>query len=44
MTENTAHPHFDDRGTLHWERTFAGAKARAAADNRLVFVELGRKL
>ena len=44
MTDLTAHPHFDDRGTLHWETTWDGALARAAADNRLIFVELGRKL
>lgn len=44
MTEKTPHPHFDDKGTLHWHTRFADALAQAAAEGKQVFIELGREL
>ena len=37
------HPHFDDGGTLLWSTKFAEAKAAAKKQDKLVFVEYGRK-
>lgn len=37
------HPHFDDGGTLAWSTKFAEAKAAAKKQDKLVFVEYGRK-
>ena len=37
------HPHFDDGGTLKWSTKFAEAKAAAKKQDKLVFVEYGRK-
>ena len=39
-----AHPHFDDRGTLDWHTSWADALADAKARNRLVLIEMGRRL
>jgi thioredoxin-related protein len=39
----TAHPHFDDRGTLDWNTRFADAFARAREEQKLLFIELGRE-
>ena len=44
MTERTAHPHFDDRGTLDWTTSMDDALARAKADGKYVFIEFGREL
>lgn len=44
MSEKRAHPHFDDRGTLDWHRSWKEAAAQARAEGKLVFVELGREL
>ncbi len=44
MTEPTPHPHFDDKGTLHWHTRLADALAQAAAEGKQVFIELGREL
>lgn len=38
------HPHFDDKGTLDWHRSFASALAEAKAAGKLVFIEMGREL
>lgn len=43
-TEKRRHPHFDDRGTLDWIPTFAEARARAQAERKLIFIEIGREL
>jgi len=37
------HPHFDDRGTLSWHTRIADARAQAAAEDKLVFIEMGRE-
>jgi hypothetical protein len=39
----TAHPYFDDAGTLSWSEDVAKAQATARASNRLIFIEYGRK-
>jgi hypothetical protein len=44
MTENRRHPHFDDRGTFDWHRTWSEAAGRAAAEGKLVLIEIGREL
>ena len=44
MSERTSHPHFDDRGTLHWHTRFADALADARASGKSIFIELGREL
>jgi thioredoxin-related protein len=44
MTATRApHPHFDDRGTLHWHARWSDALAQAAREDKLVFVEFGRE-
>ena len=43
MTDST-HPHFDDRGTLLWHTSLEDAKAKAAAEGKLIFIEFGREL
>lgn len=40
----TPHPHFDDGGTLSWHTRFAEALRAAAAEQKLVFIEMGREL
>ncbi len=40
----TAHPHFDDRGTLDWSTSFSDAVATAKRDGKLVLIEMGRLL
>lgn len=44
MTDKTPHPHFDDRGTLHWHTALAAAQAQARAEDKHIFIELGREL
>jgi hypothetical protein len=44
MSDRTPHPHFDDKGTLNWHTRFADALSAAKAENRMVFVEMGREL
>ena len=44
METKTPHPHFDDRGTLHWHTRFSDALAEAKASNKRVFIEMGREL
>ena len=43
MTAKQPHPHFDDRGTLHWYETLEGAKAAARESGRMIFIEFGRQ-
>ena len=43
MTTST-HPHFDDRGTLQWYTSMEEAKAAAAKEGKLIFIEFGREL
>lgn len=38
----TPHPHFDG-GTLDWQTTWADAAARAKAEGRTIFIEMGRQ-
>ena len=38
-----AHPHFDDRGTLSWHTRWKDALAQAKAEQKHVFVEMGRE-
>jgi hypothetical protein len=38
------HPHFDDRGTLSWHTRWKDTLAQAKAENKLIFIELGREL
>lgn len=44
MTENQGHPHFNDKGTLTWHRRLSAAKAQAAAEGKMIFIEFGREL
>lgn len=37
------HPHFDDAGTLTWHTRWADAFAAARAENKHVFIEMGRE-
>ncbi len=39
-----SHPHFDDRGTLHWHTRWSAAQAQARAEGRLILIDLGRVL
>jgi hypothetical protein len=43
MSARRPHPHFDDQGTLDWHTTLADAKAAAAREGKLVFIEMGRE-
>ncbi|MFT6833926.1 MAG: hypothetical protein ACJAZN_004111 [Planctomycetota bacterium] len=43
MTTST-HPHFDDQGALQWYTSMAEAKAAAAAENKMIFIEFGREM
>lgn len=38
-----AHPHFNDGGTLAWSTKLADAQTAAKAQDRLIFIEYGRK-
>lgn len=38
------HPHFDDRGTLSWHTRWSTALAQAAAEHKVIFIEMGREL
>lgn len=38
-----SHPHFDDRGTLHWHTRWSAAQSEARAEGRLILIELGRE-
>ena len=40
----TAHPHFDDRGTLDWHTRLEDALAAARASGKHVLIEFGREL
>lgn len=42
-TAPAPHPHFNDRGTLHWHTRFADALADAQAEHKKVFIEYGRE-
>lgn len=44
MNERRKHPHFDDRGTLHWHTRWKEALTEAKTEKKLVFVEFGREL
>lgn len=39
----SSHPHFDDGGAHTWETEFEAAIARARAERKLVFIEMGRE-
>lgn len=39
----SSHPHFDDGGAHPWETQFEAAVARARAERKLVFIEMGRE-
>ena len=40
----SSHPHFDDRGTLRWTTRWHEAQRAAREGEKLVLVELGRRL
>jgi hypothetical protein len=40
----SSHPYFDDGGTLAWYRSYDEAKAAAAAQGKVIFVEYGRRI
>lgn len=40
----TAHPHFDDRGTLDWYTRLEDALVAAATQEKHVLIEFGREL
>ncbi len=42
-TPRQAHPHFNDKGTLHWTKKLADAQALAKAQDKLIFIEYGRE-
>ncbi|QDU68366.1 thioredoxin family protein [Engelhardtia mirabilis] len=42
-TTSSSHPHFDDRGTLDWFKTFAEAQAAARRDGKKILIEYGRE-
>lgn len=44
MTTKQSHPHFNDKGTLHWHTSFAAAMAEAQSGGKTIFIELGREL
>ena len=44
MEATTPHPHFDDRGTLHWHTRWSDALAQAKRERKRVFIEFGRQL
>jgi thioredoxin-related protein len=44
MTSPRPHPHFDDKGTLDWHRSWAEAAETARREKKLVFVDMGREL
>lgn len=44
QTTKKKHPHFDDRGTLDWNSSFAEAQAAAQKESKRLFIELGREL
>ena len=37
------HPYFNDRGTLQWYHSFADVKRAAQAEQKLIFIEYGRR-
>jgi hypothetical protein len=37
------HPHFNDRGTLDWHTRWSEALSDARAQDKLLFVEMGRE-
>lgn len=39
----SSHPHFSDGGNLQWHTRFEEAKAAAAREGKLVFIEMGRE-
>jgi hypothetical protein len=41
--ENRKHPHFDDRGTLDWHTRWKDALVKAKAEDKHVFIEMGRE-
>ena len=43
MGEKRPHPHFDDKGTLDWHTRYAEAIAKAKAEGKIVFIEMGRE-
>jgi hypothetical protein len=43
-TTKRKHPHFDDRGTLDWHTSFGEARAAAHAEEKRLFIEIGREL
>lgn len=43
MNDKKRHPHFDDLGTLSWHTRFKDALAQAKAEDKLLFIELGRE-
>ena len=44
MNTPKRHPHFDDRGTLSWNTRWNDALSQAQAENKKIFIELGREL
>lgn len=44
MSARTPHPHFDDRGTLHWHTTWNDALNAARAEKKSILVDMGREL
>ena len=43
MSAKRRHPHFDDRGTLDWHTRFRDAQAQAKAEDKVIFIEMGRE-
>ncbi len=44
MSDKRKHPHFDDRGAHDWHVDWSEAAAKAKAENKRIFVEIGREL
>ncbi len=44
MSDKQSHPHFNDGGTLDWRPSWSDAAARARAEGKRIFIEIGREL
>ena len=43
MSAPRPHPHFNDKGTLDWHKSWKEALASAKTQGKLLFIEFGRE-